>query len=100
MTGKDISKRIWVDDDILDAESDFLRNAGEFSSMLDEMLLDPVLRIQIDGHLDFTRKIWKLTYGGRLFTGEPLVMNYYMVSRISREVALAEYVSIQYILEH
>ena len=100
VAGKDRTKKLWIDDDIFVAEDEFLSEARAFLTMIEDMLLDPVLRVQIDGYMDFTRKIWKYTNGDHFSTGEPLVVNYYLISRISREVALAEYVSIQYIVEH
>jgi len=98
--GKDIRRRGWSDAAMYDVETEFIAEARAFKSMLDEMLLDPVLRAQIHDHMEFTRKVWPYKFGGKLFMGEPFVIDYHMITNISRSIALTEYVAINYILEH
>ncbi|MFH0757178.1 MAG: hypothetical protein V2B15_07825 [Bacteroidota bacterium] len=100
--GKDkiIHRKGWDATRDLDKEEDFIRKARGFRDMLDDMLLDPVIRCQIEDHMEFTKKVRPYEFGERFATGEPLIFNYYMLTKISKEIALTEFVSIQYILRH
>lgn len=83
-----------------DKEMAFIKDALVFRDMLDMMLLDPVIRNQIDDHLEFTGKVGQheVVYSYR--NGEPLVKMYYKLTDVSVGIALTEYVAIEYILHH
>ncbi len=100
--GKDkvIRHRGWDATMDYDKEEEFIRMALGFRDMLNEMLLDPVIRCQIEDHMEFTRKVWPYEFGERFAVGEPFIYNYYLLTKISKEIALTEFVSIQYILRH
>ena len=98
--GKDIRRSKW--NALLDYEMEeaFLRESLKFREMLDEMLLDPVIRSQIDDHLEFTGKVWHHEVGIRYNVGEPLMKIYFKLTDASIGIALTEYVAIEYILHH
>ena len=83
-----------------DAEEAFVQEASEFREMLDEMLLDPVIRNQINDHLEFTGKVWQHESGFAYRTGEPLMKVYHQFTDASMGIALTEHVAIEYILHH
>ncbi len=96
--GKDIRRRGSSMD--YDKEAEFIRMAMGFREMLDEMLLDPVIRCQIEDHLEFTKKTWPYEFGERFVRGEPFIYNYYMLTKISKSIKLTEFIAIQYIINH
>ncbi len=96
--GKDIRRKGWDQTMDYDKEAEFARKALLFREMLDEMLLDPVIRSQIDNHLEFTKKIWAYEFGERFAVGKPFIIYYHMLTKISKGIALAEYVAIAYLL--
>jgi hypothetical protein len=98
--GKDIQRRQWEGGINQEREARFALEALKFQEMLDEILMDPVTRSQIGDHLKFTRKVWPYEFGRRLNMKEPFIVSYYMLSEIEKGVALTEYVSIDYILNH
>jgi hypothetical protein len=83
-----------------DQQVAFVQKASEFSEMLDKMLLDPVIRNQIEDHLEFTGEVGiheaDFSYNRR----EPLIKIYYELTDASMGIALTEYVAIQYLLSH
>jgi hypothetical protein len=97
--GKDIQRRRWEAGVNREGEALFAVEALKFRQMLDEILMDPVTRSQIDDHMEFTSKVWPYEFG-HFNAGEPFIINYYMLSEIEKGVALTEYVSIDYILNH
>jgi hypothetical protein len=98
--GKDIRRKIWNDEGMFEKETEFINGARVFNSMLDEMFLDPVIRAQINENMEFTREIWPYEFGEKNFVGEPFIVNYHMIKKISERIALTEYISIKYIMEH
>jgi hypothetical protein len=98
--GKDIRRKGWDQTMDYDKEAEFARKALLFKEMLDEMLLDPVIRSQIDDHLEFTKKVWPYEFGAKFVVGEPFIISYHMLTKISKGIALTEYVAIDYILQH
>lgn len=97
---KDRRRRGWDSGLDYNQEEAFIMSAKQFKEMLDEMLLDPVVRSQIDDHLEFTKKVWPYEFGDRFVVGSPLIINYYMLSKMSKGIALTEYEAIEYILHH
>ena len=97
---KDRRRRGWDPGLDYDQEEAFVKSAKQFKGMLDEMLLDPVIRSQIDDHLAFTKKVWPYEFGTRFVVGNPLIINYYMLSKMSKGIALTEYVAITYLMHH
>ncbi len=97
---KDKRRNRWEARDEEGKVHEFMLEARQFREMLDEMLLDPVMRSQIEDHLEFTRRAWSEEFGIRINRSEPLMQSYYKLSDISKGIALSECVAIQYVLDH
>jgi hypothetical protein len=97
---KDKRRNRWESRSAFEKEQEFMLEARQFREMLNEMLLDPVVRGQIEDHLEFTGKVWGEEFGIRISRSEPLMQSYYKLTDISMGIALTECVAIQYILEH
>jgi hypothetical protein len=96
--GKEMRRKLWDDNQVYDLETEFIREARVLQDMLDEMVPDQVVQAQIYDHLEFTRKIWPHAFGARVLVGEPFVVNYLMVTKVSKGIALSEYLAIDYLL--
>jgi len=77
---------------------DFILEARKYKAMLDELIKDPVVRNQIEDHLEFTTNIWFHEFGPNKVVESPFMKNYYKNTDASKGIALSEYVAIDYLL--
>ncbi len=77
---------------------EFSLEARKFREMLFEEVKDPVVKSQIEDHLEFTGNVWLHEYGILDVANDPLVKNYYKLSDASKAIALSEFVAIAYLL--
>jgi hypothetical protein len=82
------------------AGSAFIREAKQFTSMLDELVEDEVANNQIEDHLEFASLVWDFEHGWDGVRESPLMKNYFKNTDASKGIALAEYVAISYLLHH
>jgi hypothetical protein len=83
-----------------DAEQAFVQEAKAFESMLETMLLDPVVRNQIRDHLEFIEDPDIQESSIRYNPSEPMSKFYHQLTDASLGIALTEYVAIDYMLDH
>jgi hypothetical protein len=76
----------------------FIREAKQYSSMLGELVKDPVVNNQIEDHLEFASIVWDIEHGKDGVLNSPLMKNYYKNTDAAKGIALAEYVAITYLL--
>jgi len=76
----------------------FIREAKQYAALLDELVKDQVVRSLIEDHLEFTTLVCDFEHGDRGVEDSPLMKNYYKNTDAAKGIALAEYVSIAYLL--
>lgn len=76
----------------------FVLEASKYKAMLNELILDPAVRNQIEDHLEFTSKVWYHEFGPSDIVEAPLMKNYFKNTDASKGIALSEYVAIDYLL--
>jgi hypothetical protein len=77
---------------------EFLLKSRNFRDLLDEVVKDPVTRIQIGDHLTFAGEVFGLEYGGSDITESPLIRVYYKNGYAARGIALSEYTAIAWLM--
>jgi hypothetical protein len=76
----------------------FILESRQFAALLDEVVKDPVAKIQIRDHLEFAGLPFEYEHGPRGVEKAPLMKNYYKNTDASKGIALAEYVAIASLL--
>ncbi len=79
---------------------DFITRAREYQTMLLGIIDDPVTRNQIQDHLEFTGSVWHMEWGPGDIIYDPLIRIYYKHTDVSKGIALAEYVAVDYLLNN
>jgi hypothetical protein len=97
---KDVRLQGWSKAKDYDYETAFMEETLKFRDMLDGMFMDPVLRSQLDDHLAFATNLWPYAFGARVIVGESFIINYHMLTKISKGIALSEYLAVEYLLAH
>jgi hypothetical protein len=80
-------------------ERDFITSARDFEKNLYDIVDDPVVRHQIQDHLEFAGSIWFMEFGPEEVIYDPVIKIYYKHTDVSKGIALAEYVAINALLE-
>jgi hypothetical protein len=76
----------------------FILEARQFAALLEEVVTDPLAKIQIEDHLEFAGLPFEYEHGPRGVERAPLMKNYYKNTDASKGIALAEYVAIATLL--
>jgi hypothetical protein len=76
----------------------FITEAKQYAAMVDELVMDPAARAQIEDHLEFTTLVWDFEHGYDGVAASPLMKNYYKNTDAAKGIALAEYMAIAYLL--
>lgn len=79
---------------------DFITRALEYQTMLLGIIDDPVTRNQIQDHLEFTSTVSYMEWGPGDIIYDPLIRIYYKHTDVSKGIALAEYVAVDYLLNN
>jgi hypothetical protein len=79
---------------------EFILEAREYKTMLDELIDDPVASNQMEDHLEFAGKVWEHEFGPTQVGESPMIKTYYKNTDASKGIALSEYVAISYLLHH
>lgn len=79
---------------------DFITRALEYQTMLLGIIDDPVTRNQIQDHLEFTGTVSYMEWGPGDIIYDPLIRIYYKHTDVSKGIALAEYVAVDYLLNN
>ncbi|MDZ7739946.1 MAG: hypothetical protein U5K32_12955 [Bacteroidales bacterium] len=77
---------------------DFVTRARDYQTMLLGIVDDPIASNQIQDHLEFTGTVWYMEWGPRDVIYDPLIRIYYKHTDISKGIALAQYVAIDYLI--
>ncbi len=77
----------------------FITASREYKDMLMEAVDDPVVRNQIEDHLEFTGNIWHMEYGLNEVVNDPVIRLYFKHTDASKGIALSEYVAINYLMK-
>lgn len=100
MERKDIRMKGWIASKDYDFESEFMLETLKFKALLDQMFMDPLLRAQLDDHLAFAAELWPYEFGARFVVGAPFIINYHMLAKVSKGLALSEYLAVEYLVTH
>ncbi len=79
---------------------EFMQTSIKFHELLKGYVDDPMVLNQIEDHLEFTSKYWPYEFGADHVRSQSFMKIYYKNTDVSKGVALAEYVAIDYLLKH